>query len=39
LFWGPLGWVIIGGLSLATMLILIIVPVLYKLMIKEEKLT
>ena len=38
LFWGPLGWVIIGGLSLATMLILIIVPVLYKLMIKEEKL-
>jgi multidrug efflux pump subunit AcrB len=37
LFWGPLGWVIIGGLSLSTMLILIIVPVLYKVMIKEEK--
>lgn len=35
LFWGPLGWVIIGGLSLSTMLILIIVPVLYKVMIKE----
>lgn len=39
LFWGPLGWVIIGGLSLSTMLILIIVPVLYQVMIKEEKLT
>lgn len=38
LFWGPLGWVIIGGLSLSTMLILVIVPVLYQLMIKEEKL-
>jgi len=35
LFWGPLGWVIIGGLSLSTLLILVIVPVLYKLMIKE----
>lgn len=35
LFWGPLGWVIIGGLSLSTLLILIIVPVLYKIMIKE----
>ena len=35
LFWGPLGWVIIGGLSLATLLILVIVPVLYKVMIKE----
>ncbi len=38
LFWGPLGWVIIGGLSLSTMLILVIVPVLYKVMVKEEKL-
>jgi multidrug efflux pump subunit AcrB len=38
LFWGPLGWVIIGGLSLATLLILVIVPVLYQVMIKEEKL-
>ena len=37
LFWGPLGWVIIGGLSLSTLLILVIVPVLYKLMINEEK--
>ncbi|MBN2893735.1 MAG: efflux RND transporter permease subunit [Bacteroidales bacterium] len=35
LFWGPLGWVIIGGLSLSTLLILVIVPVLYKIMIKE----
>lgn len=35
LFWGPLGWVIIGGLTLSTLLILIIVPVLYKVMIKE----
>jgi multidrug efflux pump subunit AcrB len=37
LFWGPLGWVIIGGLSLSTLLILVIVPVLYQVMIKEEK--
>lgn len=36
LFWGPLGWVIIGGLSLSTLLILIIVPVLYQVMIKEK---
>ena len=34
-FWGPLGWTIIGGLTFSTTLILIIVPVLYKLMIKE----
>lgn len=36
LFWGPLGWVIIGGLTLSTLLILIIVPVLYKVMIREK---
>lgn len=35
LFWGPLGWVIIGGLSLSTVLTLVIVPVLYKVMIKK----
>lgn len=35
LFWGPLGWVIVGGLSLSTLLILVIVPVLYRVMIKE----
>ena len=34
-FWGPLGWTIIGGLMLSTTLILIVVPVLYKMMTKE----
>ncbi|MBI9070126.1 MAG: efflux RND transporter permease subunit [Melioribacteraceae bacterium] len=38
LFWGPLGWTIIGGLSLSTLLTLVIVPVLYKVMIKEKSL-
>ena len=30
--WAPMGWTIIGGLALATMLTLIIVPVLYSMM-------
>ncbi len=34
-FWGPLGWTIIGGLLLSTFLVLLIIPVLYKTMIKE----
>lgn len=33
--WGPLGWTIIGGLTLSTTLILLIVPVLYKIIEKE----
>lgn len=34
--WAPLGWTIIGGLLVSTMLTLIIVPVFYKLMIRES---
>jgi multidrug efflux pump subunit AcrB len=34
-FWGPLGWTIIGGLTLSTTLILIVVPVLYKTITHE----
>jgi multidrug efflux pump subunit AcrB len=30
--WGPLGWVIIGGLLAATLLTLVVVPVLYTLL-------
>ncbi|MBT3801571.1 MAG: efflux RND transporter permease subunit, partial [Bacteroidetes bacterium] len=35
MFWGPLGWTIIGGLSLSAVLVLLVIPVLYKVMIKE----
>jgi len=34
--WAPLGWTIIGGLLVSTMLTLIMVPVFYKLMIREN---
>jgi multidrug efflux pump subunit AcrB len=30
--WAPMGWTIIGGLTVSTLLILIIVPVAYKLL-------
>jgi len=30
--WGPLGWVIIGGLAVSTLLTLLVVPVLYTLL-------
>jgi multidrug efflux pump subunit AcrB len=30
--WAPMGWTIIGGLLVSTMLTLLIVPVLYKLL-------
>jgi multidrug efflux pump subunit AcrB len=33
--WAPMGWTIIGGLLVSTVLILVIVPVTYKLMEKE----
>lgn len=33
--WSPLGWVIIGGLSLSTILTLIVVPVLYTLLSED----
>ncbi|GET28494.1 efflux RND transporter permease subunit [Prolixibacter sp. SD074] len=35
-FWGPMGWTIIGGLTLSTTLTLLIVPVLYKVLEKEN---
>ncbi len=35
-FWGPMGWTIIGGLTLSTTLTLLIVPVLYKVLVKEK---
>ncbi len=35
--WSPLGWTIIGGLSLSTLLVLLIIPVLYVLFTKENK--
>jgi len=34
--WAPMGWTIIGGLLVSTLLTLIIVPVSYKLMEKEK---
>jgi len=33
--WAPMGWTIIGGLLVSTMLTLIVVPVLYKLMTRK----
>jgi multidrug efflux pump subunit AcrB len=35
--WAPMGWTIIGGLVVSTFLTLIVVPVLYKLMDRFEK--
>jgi multidrug efflux pump subunit AcrB len=37
--WAPMGWTIIGGLLVSTVLTLIIVPVGYKLVEKEEPVT
>ncbi len=34
--WAPMGWTIIGGLLVSTLLTLIIVPVSYKLLVKED---
>ncbi|MCB0284058.1 MAG: efflux RND transporter permease subunit [Calditrichaeota bacterium] len=34
--WAPMGWTIIGGLALSTLLTLIVVPVLYNLFTKDE---
>ncbi len=33
--WAPMGWTIIGGLFVSTMLTLIMVPVFYKILIRE----
>jgi len=35
--WSPLGWTIIGGLTLSTLLVLLIIPVLYVILTKERK--
>ena len=37
LFWGPISWTVIFGLSFATILTLILVPVMYRLSILIEK--
>jgi multidrug efflux pump subunit AcrB len=34
--WAPMGWTIIGGLSVSTLLTLVLVPVAYKLLEKER---
>ncbi len=34
--WAPMGWTIIGGLLMSTVLTLIVVPVLYKTFVREE---
>jgi len=34
--WSPLGWTIIGGLTLSTMLVLIIIPALYVVFTKDK---
>jgi len=37
--WAPMGWTIIGGLLMSTVLTLIVVPVLYKTFVGEETVT
>jgi multidrug efflux pump subunit AcrB len=37
--WSPLGWVIIGGLLVSTVLTLVVVPVLYTLLTTEQQAT
>jgi len=37
--WAPMGWTIIGGLLMSTVLTLIVVPVLYKTFVGEENIT
>ncbi len=34
--WGPMGWVIIGGLLTSTVLTLVVVPILYELISKDS---
>ena len=36
--WAPMGWTIIGGLLVSTLLTLIVVPVLYKILTPDKKL-
>ena len=35
--WAPMGWTIIGGLLVSTFLTLVVVPVLYKIMTKNQR--
>ncbi len=37
LFWAPMGWCIIGGLTTSTLLILVVVPVLYSLFTRDTQ--
>lgn len=37
--WAPMGWTIIGGLLTSTTFVLLIVPILYQLFTREEKVT
>ena len=37
--WAPMGWTIIGGLLVSTVLTLIIVPVFYKLLERRKELS
>ncbi|MFO8055661.1 MAG: efflux RND transporter permease subunit, partial [Bacteroidales bacterium] len=36
MLWAPMGWTIIGGLLVSSILTLIVVPVLYKILIKNR---
>jgi multidrug efflux pump subunit AcrB len=36
-FWGPMAITIMGGLIVATLLTLVVVPALYALMVREPK--
>jgi len=36
-FWGPISWTVIFGLSFATFLTLILVPVMYRLSVRAQK--
>jgi len=35
--WAPMGWTIIGGLLISTLITLVVVPVFYKILEKREK--
>lgn len=35
--WAPMGWTMVGGLIFSTILTLVIVPVLFKIMVREKK--
>ena len=37
IFWGPISWTVIFGLTFATFLTLVIVPVMYKITVNISK--